>query len=147
MKSISDKEHKSIILLALLISAVVVVVLTHNYYIHFSCYSNYLSIAERGLSLNIDCGPRQALTLPQFFIFLNIPLIYKAKTMICSFILTTITFAFQTLTFLNTRIVEFNFFEAASFGIFALTSILFFWQLSIIFRFIFKYFQPKVSLK
>jgi hypothetical protein len=147
MKFISDKEHKLMILFALLISGLVVSVLINENYVYASNYFFTKTLAEKGVHFSCDYGTRRSFTLPQFFIFLNLPLIYKSRTLIFSFILTTITFAFLTLTFLITRIVELNFFESASFGIFVLTGILFGWQLSIIARFIINRFQVKIYLR
>jgi hypothetical protein len=147
MKIISANDHKLMLLLAILISGLVLSVLIKENYVDSSNYFFISALAEKGVHFSCDYGTRRSLTLPQFFIFLNIPLIYKAKTFIFSFILTTITCAFLTLTFLVTKIVEVNFFEAATFGIFIFTTILFAWQLSIITRFIINRFQAKIYLR
>jgi hypothetical protein len=147
MKFISGKEPKLMILFALIISGLVVSVLINENYIYMSNYFFTSALAEKGIYFSCDYGTRRSLTLPQFFIFLNLHLIYKSKTFIFSFILTTITFSFLILTFLVTKIVEVNFFEVVSFSIFALTGILFGWQLSIIARFIINRFQAKIYLR
>jgi hypothetical protein len=147
MKIISAKEHKLMILFALLISGLIVSVLINDNYVYASNYFFTKTLAEKGVHFSCDYGTQRSFTLPQFFIFLNLPLIYKSRTFIFSFILTTITFTFLTIGFYITNINSINFFEIALFGIFALTTTLFIWQLSIIFRFIFKYFQPKFILK
>jgi hypothetical protein len=147
MKFISDNEHKLMILFALLISGLVVSVLINENYVYASNYFFTKTLAEKGVHFSCDYGTRRSFTLPQFFIFFNLPLIYKSRTLIFSFILTTITFAFLTIGFYITNINSINFFEIASFGIFALTTTLFIWQLSIIARFIINRFQVKIYLR
>jgi hypothetical protein len=147
MKFISDKEHKLMLLFALIISGLVVSILINENYVYVSNYFFTTTLAEKGVHFSCDYGTQRSLTLPQFFIFLNLPLIYKSKTLIFSFILTTITFAFLTIGFFITNINSINFYETVSFGIFALTTILFGWQLSIITRFIINRFQAKIYLR
>jgi hypothetical protein len=107
-----------------------------NHYLRTQLY------AERSVSFG-NSNPKYGIPLPRYFIFLILPLIYKAKTYFFSTLLTSVSFISYYFEFTHSN-RDLGFLD---YSILALTSILFFWQVSIIFRFVLKSFQPKFIFK
>jgi hypothetical protein len=142
MKIISAKEHKYILILTAITFALFILMIAPEIIDSITDYVRTQLYVERGVSFG-NSAPQYGIPLPRYFIFLIFPLIYKAKTYFFSTLLTSVSFISYYYEFThNNRDLG-----PLDYSIFALTSILFFWQLSIIFRFVLTYFQPKFILK
>jgi hypothetical protein len=142
MKIISDKEHKLLLILSATISVLFVAQLLPQVRDLINDYFMRQRFAEEGISIG-NCFPEPGIPLPRYFIFLILPLIYKAKTFFFSTLLTCFIFISYYYEFTHSN-RNLGFLD---YSIFALTSILFFWQFSIIFRIIARHFQSNIQYK
>jgi hypothetical protein len=165
MKIISYTERQLLLFISATISYLIFVNFVDIYNISVAeQQQDLLNRANSGVSFGIYCLTRASLIpLANILSFFLIFIIYYSR----KFIFSTIFTIFPLLIYLNEiqrgiiMVVTFRYdFPKKSvyelllmvcsiydYAIFLLLAFLFCWQISIIFRFIFKYFQPKVSLK
>jgi hypothetical protein len=165
MKTISDKERQLPLFFTTTISYLVFVNFVDIYNISAAEQQQALSSrANGGVSFGLyDLTRASLIPLANILSFFLIFIIYYSR----KFIFSTIFTIFPLLIYLNEiqrgiiMVVTFrydfpkkNVYELLlmvcsiyDYAVFILLAFLFFWQLTIIFRFVFKYFQPKVSLK